>query len=102
MSLLGHVGSSSLIRDQIQVPCIGSMVSYPLDHQGSPGLTALKTNVYWATVYTFSHTVSTTTWWQGGCSPYFTSKEACKVLLEGFHKAMNCGHPRQWVQRFAL
>ena len=28
--------SSSLIRDQTQVPCIGSMVSYPLDYQGSP------------------------------------------------------------------
>ena len=30
-----HVGSSSLTRDQIQVPCTGSMESYPLGHQGS-------------------------------------------------------------------
>ena len=28
--------SSSMIRDQTQVPCIGSVVSYSLDHQGSP------------------------------------------------------------------
>ena len=33
---MGHVGSSSLIRDQTQVTCIESVVSYPLDHQGSP------------------------------------------------------------------
>ena len=32
---LGLVGSSSLTRDQIQAPCIGSMESYPLDHQGN-------------------------------------------------------------------
>ena len=31
-----HVVSSSLTRDRTQVPCTGSMVSYPLDHQGSP------------------------------------------------------------------
>ena len=77
-----HVGSSSLIRNQTQVPCIGSTVSYPLVHQGSPGFMVLKTNVFWATLYTFSHTVSTTTWWQGGCSPYFTSKEAQSLACE--------------------
>ena len=32
-----HVGSSSLTRDRTQAPCIGSVESYPLDHQGSPG-----------------------------------------------------------------
>ena len=31
-----HVGSSSPARDQTQAPCIGSAVSYPPDHQGSP------------------------------------------------------------------
>ena len=31
-----HAGSSSLTRDRTQVPCIGSVESYPLDHQGSP------------------------------------------------------------------
>ena len=31
-----HVGSSSPTRDRTRAPCIGSMVSYPLDHQGSP------------------------------------------------------------------
>ena len=31
-----HVVSRSLTRDRTQVPCTGSMVSYPLDHQGSP------------------------------------------------------------------
>ena len=31
-----HVGSSSPTRDQTLAPCIGSMESYPLDHQGSP------------------------------------------------------------------
>ena len=31
-----HVGSSSLTRDQTWAPCIGSMESYPLHHQGSP------------------------------------------------------------------
>ena len=33
---LSHVGSSSLTRDGIQAPCIGSTKSYSLDHQGSP------------------------------------------------------------------
>ena len=31
-----HVGSKSLTRDQTQAPCIGSMGSEPLDHQGRP------------------------------------------------------------------
>ena len=31
-----HVGSNSPTRDQTQVPCTGSVESYPLDHQGSP------------------------------------------------------------------
>ena len=31
-----HVGSSSPTRDATQAPCIGSVESYPLDHQGSP------------------------------------------------------------------
>ena len=31
-----HVGSSSLTRDRTLAPCIGSVESYPLDHQGSP------------------------------------------------------------------
>ena len=35
-SSLGHVGSSPLTRDQTQVPYTGSVVSYPLGHQGSP------------------------------------------------------------------
>ena len=30
------MGSSSLIGDQTQVPCIGSVESKPLNHQGSP------------------------------------------------------------------
>ena len=31
-----HVGPSSLTRDQIWAPCIGSTESWPLDHQRSP------------------------------------------------------------------
>ena len=31
-----HVGSSSPTRDQTGAPFIGSMESYPLDHEGSP------------------------------------------------------------------
>ena len=31
-----HVGPSSPTRDRTQAPCIGSVASYPLDHQGSP------------------------------------------------------------------
>ena len=31
-----HVGSSSLTRDRTRAPCIGSVESYPLHHQGSP------------------------------------------------------------------
>ena len=31
-----HVGSSSLTRYRTQAPCIGSVESYPLCHQGSP------------------------------------------------------------------
>ena len=31
-----HVGSSSPTRDRTQAPCIGSVESYPQDHQGSP------------------------------------------------------------------
>ena len=33
-----HVGSSFLTRDQTPAPCVGSVESYPLDHQGSPSL----------------------------------------------------------------
>ena len=33
---LQRVGSSSLIRGQIQAPCIGILKSSPLVHQGSP------------------------------------------------------------------
>ena len=40
---LQHVGSSFLMRDQSQVSCIGSSMSYPLDHQGSPEHHLLKT-----------------------------------------------------------
>ena len=32
-----HVGSSSLTRDRAWAPCIVSVESYPLCHQGSPG-----------------------------------------------------------------
>ena len=32
---LWHVGSISQTRDQTQVPCVGSLVSQPVDHQGS-------------------------------------------------------------------
>ena len=31
-----HVGPSSLTRDRTLAPCIGSVESYPLHHQGSP------------------------------------------------------------------
>ena len=31
-----HVGSGSLMRDRTWAPCIGSVESYPLDHQVSP------------------------------------------------------------------
>ena len=31
-----HMGSSSLTRDQIRAPCIGSAESYLLHHQGRP------------------------------------------------------------------
>ena len=31
-----HVGSSSLSRDWSRAPCLGSVESYPLHHQGSP------------------------------------------------------------------
>ena len=30
------MGSSSLTRGQAQAPCIGSLESQPLDHEGSP------------------------------------------------------------------
>ena len=43
-----HAGSSSLIRDQTQAPCIGSVNSYPLDHQGSPKLpSSYKDTSHW-------------------------------------------------------
>ena len=35
-SLLQPVGSSSLIRDRSQAPCVGSVKSQPLGHQGCP------------------------------------------------------------------
>ena len=31
-----HVGSSSPTRNRTGAPCVGSVESYPLDHQGSP------------------------------------------------------------------
>ena len=41
-SLWGHAGSSSQTRDQTRVPCIGSVESYTLDHQGNPRKAILK------------------------------------------------------------
>jgi len=41
-SYLWHVGSSSLMRDQTQAPCIGSTEFYSLAHQGSPNYTVFK------------------------------------------------------------
>ena len=40
-SQLWHARSSFLTRDRTQAPCIGSMKSWPLDHQGSPLMLAL-------------------------------------------------------------
>ena len=37
-----HGGSSSPARDRTWAPCIGSVESYPLDHQGSPQDNSLK------------------------------------------------------------
>ena len=42
---LQHVGSSSLIRGQIQAPCIGILKSSPLVHQGSPWCQLKKENL---------------------------------------------------------
>ena len=42
-----HAGSSSLTRDQIRTPCIGSVECYPLDHQGSPGAFSLELHIWW-------------------------------------------------------
>ena len=41
-SQLQYVGSSSLNRDGTQDPCIGSVESQPLDHQGSPQASFFK------------------------------------------------------------
>ena len=40
-----HVGSSSLTRDRNWAPCVGSMESYPLRHQGSPCTISFKTHI---------------------------------------------------------
>ena len=40
-SSMWHMGPCSLSRDRTQAPCIGSMESYPPDHQGSPSLPLL-------------------------------------------------------------
>ena len=37
-----HVGSSSLTRDRTWAPCVGSVESYLLHHQGSPARTFFK------------------------------------------------------------
>ena len=37
-----RAGSSSPTRDQTQAPCIASVESYPLAHQGSPGIVFLN------------------------------------------------------------
>ena len=37
-----YMGSSSLTRDGTQAPCIGSVESYTLRHQGSPCISVLK------------------------------------------------------------
>ena len=39
-----HAGPCSPIRYQTQAPCIGSVESYPLDHQGSPSSFTFKEN----------------------------------------------------------
>ena len=43
-SSLQHEGSCSLTRDRTWAPCIGSVASQPLDHQGSPRRSILLTN----------------------------------------------------------
>ena len=40
--LVAVCGIYSLTRDRTQAPCIGSMESSPLDHQGSPLAMVLK------------------------------------------------------------
>ena len=42
-----HAGSSSPTRDWTQAPCIGSVESYPLDHQESSS-SVLLNNHFWA------------------------------------------------------
>ena len=41
-SWLQHVGSSSLTKNRTQAPCLGSMGSQALDHQGSPDFNLKK------------------------------------------------------------
>ena len=56
-----YVGYSSPTRDQTWAPCIGSMESEPLDHQGSPQIQLLKRwskymkSLGGGTVYCFLH-----------------------------------------------
>ena len=42
-----HVGSSSLTWDRTRAPCIGSVESYPLRHQGSPCLHKILNKNLW-------------------------------------------------------
>ena len=46
-SQLRHTGSSFLIGDQTQAPCIGRAESQPLDHQGSPSKILFFSNSYY-------------------------------------------------------
>ena len=58
-----HARSSSQTRDQTRTPCIGSMESYPLDHQGSltrcfilnnPNLETIQISLRWWVVTQWS------------------------------------------------
>ena len=46
-----HVGSSSPTRGGTRPPCIGSVESYPLDHQGSPRSFFLKQSTLWLLIF---------------------------------------------------
>ena len=43
-----YVGYSSPTRDQTWAPCIGSVGSQPLDHQGGPSVPTLLLSEYFA------------------------------------------------------
>ena len=80
-----HAGSSSPTRDRTQAPCIGSAVSYPLDHQGSPLLGFLISPIFFFNFYYYLFIIY---FWL--CWVFVSVRGLSPVVASGGHSSSQC------------